>query len=426
MGGQHALGRLRWDGLHDFDGSLVSGNLLPSRDPRRERPDSGPSRQSDDQPVIASKRLVNELRSTAVGEGFSLLGITPAVTSPGYPKLVQWIESGYAGEMSYFAEREDAYQHPNSILDGVRSIVALAMPYDAAFSQPLASGQGGIARYAWSGIDYHDTVHPKLKRLCRLLVDAVPSSRARGVVDTAPLMEREVAELAGLGWRGKNTLLLNKTLGSYFFLACLLTDIELPYDSPHESAHCGTCTACLDACPTDAFPQAGVLDASRCISYLTIEHRGSIPMELRDGIGQWLFGCDVCQEVCPWNRKLTRRAERPPASLNALNLHELFDISDDEFRQRFRRTPLWRSRRRGLLRNAAIVLGNQRDAGAIAALTRGLADDEPIVRGASAWGLGKVGGTEALQALSDRRDVESEIAVRQEIRLALGRADLGK
>ncbi len=232
-------------------------------------------------------------------------------------------------------------------------------------------------------------------------------------------MEREVAELAGLGWRGKNTLLLNKFLGSYFFLACVLTDIELPHDSPHESSHCGTCTACLDACPTDAFPQPGVLDATRCISYLTIEHRASIPMDLREGIGDWLFGCDVCQEVCPWNRKASRDAVRPTKPLDKLNLADLFSLGDDDFRQRFRKTPLWRTRRRGILRNAAIVLGNQADAAGLPALRLGLNDHEPIVRGACAWALGRIGASASIEALQARDAVETDQEVCREIKAAL-------
>lgn len=201
----------------------------------------------------------------------------------------------------------------------------------------------------------------------------------------------------------------------------MLTDIELPYDSPHESSHCGTCTACLDACPTAAFPQPGVLDATRCISYLTIEHRDSIPVELREGIGDWLFGCDVCQDVCPWNRKPSRNAVRPSESLDKLNLADLFSLGDDEFRQRFRKTPLWRTRRRGILRNAAIVLGNQSDTVGLPALRLGLNDHEPIVRGASAWALGRIGGSESQQALQARGEIETDQEVRNEITAALDR-----
>lgn len=339
--------------------------------------------------------------------------------SVGFPSLVQWIESGYAGQMHYFDSRRDAYRHPDAVLQGVRSLVMLAVPYAAAPNPPLPHGHGRIARYAWSGDDYHDVIHAKLKQLCQRIEAAWPDSRNRGVVDTAPLLEREVAQLAGLGWPGKNTLLLNKQQGSYFFLACLLTDQELPYDQPHHASHCGNCTACLDACPTDAFTQPGVLDARRCISYLTIEHRGPIDRELREPMGSWLFGCDVCQEVCPWNRKRTRAEATNNAPLVSVDAMELFSLTEETFRQRFRRTPLWRPRRRGILRNAAIVLGNQPNEESVVPLTRGLHDDEPVVRGAAAWALGRIGSPRAIAALESRQPLETDAEVSNEIAAAL-------
>jgi len=369
--------------------------------------------------VTEAQRLLDVLRRTAGDEGFTLCGVAPAVASPGFPQLVRWIESGFAGAMSYFSDRQDAYRDPSAVLPGARSIIVLAYPYTASDHKAISSGEGKVARYTWDRVDYHDSIHPKLKRLCRVLTEADPNAQARGIVDTAPLMEREVAQLAGLGWRGKNTLLLNKSLGSYFFLACVLTNLELPVDASHESSHCGTCTACLEACPTDAFPQPGVLDATRCISYLTIEHRDSIPVEMRAGIGQWVFGCDICQEVCPWNRKRSRREDRPSDPLDRLNLSDLFTLDDNAFRNRFRKTPLWRTRRRGVLRNAAIVLGNQAHAAAVPALSAGLNDVEPVVRSASAWALGRIGNSKSRQALQSRRQIETDCEVRDEISTAL-------
>jgi len=225
--------------------------------------------------------------------------------------------------------------------------------------------------------------------------------------------------LAGFGWRGKNTLLLNKQLGSYFFLCCLLTDVQLPIDTPHQSSHCGTCRACLDACPTDAFPQPGVLDATRCISYLTIEHRGPIPMELREGVGDWLFGCDVCQEVCPWNNKRSRNETADDDTIGLIDLGELFDLTDEQFRARFRKTPFWRVKRRGILRNAAIVIGNSGSDQYLTALRKGLEDDESIVRGASAWALGKIATGESIGILRQRQTIESDTQVLTEIQQAL-------
>ena len=298
----------------------------------------------------------------------------------------------------------------------------LALNYRTAEPQEPSRGEGRISRYAWGEGDYHDVIHKRLRRIVAWMSNAMPEAKARGVVDTAPLLEREFAQLAGLGWIGKNTLLLNQQAGSWFFLAAMLTDCELKYDASHETDHCGTCRACLDACPTDAFPQPYVLDATKCISYLTIELRKSIPHQLRDGIGDWLFGCDVCQDVCPWNNHAPTSNEAafaPQPDHDPIDLASLFSLTDDQFRARFRKTPLWRSKRRGILRNAAIVLGNQRDSNAIPALIRGLEDAEPLVRAACAWALGAINETIAVEALQKQLECEKNASVRQEIRAAI-------
>jgi epoxyqueuosine reductase len=223
----------------------------------------------------------------------------------------------------------------------------------------------------------------RLNRLLAWVQHEAPGCRGRGVVDTAPLLERDFARRAGLGWIGKNTMLINKHRGSYFLLGALLLDLELTPDEPHTASHCGTCTACLDACPTGAFTGPGWLDARKCISYLTIELRSSIPEELREGVGDWLFGCDVCQEVCPWNRKDTTQPE-------AVDAREVLSLTDEEFRRRYRGTALFRTKRRGLVRNAAVVLGNAGDPAALPALRRLLDDPDEVVREAAAWAIERV------------------------------------
>lgn len=377
--------------------------------------------------------LTQLLRERALDSGFNLFGIAPAVASAGFHQLTDWIDAGYSAGMDYIPQRIEAYKHPAGVLPGVQSIIALAFPYDRMPKQQVDAGRGRVARYAWSGSDYHDIIHPKLKLLCRLIGEAVPGSSSRGVVDTAPLMEREIASLAGLGWRGKNTLLLNRFEGSYFFLACVLTSVELPSSEPHESSHCGTCTACLDACPTDAFPKPGVLDANRCISFLTIENRDSIQTELRSGIGDWVFGCDICQEVCPWNRKPARSPAQTVMPQDGedfrdLVLNDLFTMSDESFRKRFRKTPFWRTRRRGMLRNAAIVLGNQTPVSSFSVLAAALADADAIVRQSVAWAIGQFGLQEqhraaASAALATALARELDESVRSEIRIAQQRLE---
>ena len=234
------------------------------------------------------------------------------------------------------------------------------------------------------------------------------------MVDTAPLLERDFARAAGLGWFGKNTMLINKRQGSWLFLAGLLTDVELEPDAPHETSHCGTCTRCLEACPTQAFPEPYVLDARKCIAYLTIELDGPIPAALREGVGEWLFGCDICQDVCPWNKKSPVKndaAFRPRADLNPADLISLLDLDEEAFARQFGPTALARPGRAGVLRNAAIVLGNQRDERAVPALCRSLGDADPVVRGAAAWALGQIGGAQPLEALKSRLGVEDNATV---------------
>jgi len=366
--------------------------------------------------------LTSLIRHQAHQLGFSAVGICPAVTPTGLHRLHDWLDAGYAGQMQYLEDRRDAYAHPRHVMDGVQSIVMLALNYKSEPIPPLAEGQGRVSRYAFGELDYHDWIHARLKQFKKAIGQWEPDAKVRGVVDTAPLLEREFAQLAGLGWIGKNTMLLNKQLGSLFFLAAILIDRELVYDDPHTASHCGTCTACLTACPTDAFPEPGVLDATRCISYLTIELRDEIPLELRPGMHDWVFGCDVCQDVCPWNTKapLSEHEAFFPASDRApLELRSLFTMTDDDFQQRFRKTPLWRTRRRGILRNAAIVLGNQPHADNLEALTRGLTDEEWLVRGASAWALGQHDSPEAARQLARQSQAEANEQVRREIEQAL-------
>lgn len=373
--------------------------------------------------------LTAKLRAKAQALGFGLVGVAPAVTPEGVMRLDEWLSRGYAGEMGYLAGRRDAYQHPDRLLDGARSVVMLGLDYRTAEPETPQPGQGRVSRYAWGDRDYHDVIRPKLHALADSLREWAPGADARGVVDTAPLMERDFARLAGLGWIGKNTLLLNRERGSWLFLAALVTDTLLEYDAPSTTDHCGTCTACLDACPTNAFPSPRVLDASRCISYLTIEAPGLPSEDLRDGVGDWLFGCDVCQEVCPWNRFAPRASEEafePLATTNPCDLFELFDLSDDAFRQRFKQTPLWRPKRRGLLRNAAIVLGNTKPDGGEAPLAKGLRDPEPLVRSAAAWALGVYSTNRSLVVLQNHLEIEEDQSVLIEIRATLANGLLGE
>ena len=372
-----------------------------------------------------TKKLTNSLKTEAQRLGFDLVGACPAVTASGFSNLLQWIENGYAGEMEYIERRKEAYRHPKFVLDGAVSILMLGTGYNTLAAADTNPGQGRISRYAWGDADYHDLIHGGLKQLRKFAESENPELVCRGVVDSAPLLEREFAQLAGLGWAAKNTLLINRQMGSWFFLSALLLDQPLEYDEPFLKNHCGTCTACIEACPTDAFVSPSVLDATKCISYLTIEHRSPIPIELRNQMEDWIFGCDVCQDVCPWNRKAPVTDEpcfQPTENQNPVDLVSLFDLDDDSFRARFRKTPLWRAKRRGILRNAAIAMGNQPVETNLPALRKGLNDVEPLIRGAAAWALGQhlaQGFSSAADLLNSRKATEEMVEVSREIELAL-------
>ena len=301
----------------------------------------------------------DELKRTADTLGFDLVGIAPAVSPPGFHPLLEWIDSGYAADMEWIDRRRDAYRHPDGVLTGTRSVMVAAMNYHNR--EPLP-GTARISRYAWSGHDYHDVLRHRLGKLAEVLHARVPESRTRIIVDTAPLLERDFARLAGIGWFGKNTMLINRRIGSWFFLGAILTTAELKCDEPWSGDHCGTCVRCLDACPTDAFPKPYVLDSSRCISYHTIENRsGEIPDDLAEHFGDWVFGCDICQEVCPWNRFAPPDSDllfHPRSDLHAATPQSLLDLSEQEFQAQFRGTPLERTGHQAIRRNAQIAMRN--------------------------------------------------------------------
>ncbi len=358
-----------------------------------------------------------DLKHQANQQGFRWIESIDSIDAPGFERFQTWIQHGYHGSMSYLADRQSAYKNPRSILEQSKTIVMLAMPYTPAASlrkHPSRTeadsnvednrddmrdfGRGRVAAYASGDQDYHDVIHIRLRALKKWLSCRVPGSIVRGVVDTAPILERDFAAAAGLGWIGKNTLLLRKDAGSYFFLAALLTDItfeESKHEKPYaiSSDHCGTCTACLDACPTQAFVEPRVLDATRCISYLTIEHRGNIEESLREKMGNWVLGCDVCQQVCPWNRMavtetLEELSSKP--SMQAIDLIEILQMSEDEFRAKYRSTPLWRPKLRGMQRNAMIALANQKCASAIAWIKPFQNNKDSILSETANWAIARI------------------------------------
>ncbi|HEU5193569.1 MAG TPA: tRNA epoxyqueuosine(34) reductase QueG [Methylomirabilota bacterium] len=326
--------------------------------------------------------LTEAVKAKALGLGFERVAIGPADALAHARQFEQWLEAGYGEGMEWIEESRDIRLEPARLLPGVRSAVTVAMHYGPREDHP---SWDVVSRYA-RGADYHNVMRPRLHVLRDYLSEAAGAG-CRASLDTSAVLERDLAAAAGLGWIGKNTNLIAPRAGSYFFIGTVLTTAELVPDGP-VADHCGTCTACLEACPTGAFPRPWVLDARRCLAYLTIEHHGDIPDELKAHVSDWLFGCDVCQDVCPWNRKapLAREPELAP-SAPLESLETLLGLDDAAFRARFRGTALFRAKRAGLARNAALVLGNRGERAAAPALRRALQDPDEGVRKAAAWAL---------------------------------------
>lgn len=310
-----------------------------------------------DHPQVSLEQLI---KAQAFGLGFDLVGIAtlgPAETSDAF---AEWLSHGYAGDMDYLPRGASKRRDTREPFPGASSAIAVGLNYGGT------APSGPVARYA-RGDDYHEVMWDKLDLLHRW-IEAQLSRPIRGkaYVDTGPILERDLARKAGLGWFGKNTNLINPELGSFFFIGSLLLDLDLASDAPFATDHCGSCTRCLDACPTQALVAPGVLDATRCISYLTIEARGEIAAELRDSVGSLLYGCDICQDVCPWNVKFSRDASQPGfvpreaiAGKDARTLaREILAMDDNEFREKFKGSPMKRAKLKGLKRNAAVVLAN--------------------------------------------------------------------
>ena len=337
--------------------------------------------------------LTDRIRAEAARLGFAACGIAPAADNPVWAaRLEQWLADGNNGSMEWMETRAEQRKGPQSLWPGARSVIALGMSYAPA-ADPLAlakaSERARISVYAQGG-DYHDVIKRALKALARWLVAEVPGTELKVFVDTAPVMEKPLGEAAGIGWQGKHTNLVSQTHGSWLFLGAIYTSLELEPDTSHEN-RCGTCIACQDACPTDAFPAPYQLDARRCISYLTIEHKGPIPHEFRQALGNRIYGCDDCLAVCPWNRfakaAAANKAFLPRAELAAPRLAELLALDDTGFRALFAGSPVKRIGRNRFARNCLYAAGNSGASALMAPVQRLLADPDPAVAEAASWAL---------------------------------------
>jgi epoxyqueuosine reductase len=381
--------------------------------------------------VLTPQEVSERIRQKAREMGFGAVGIAPVRPSDHGDAYARWIGQEMHGEMAYLA-REDAVarrRDPAVLVPGARSAVVVALEYFNADAEPAAPAdpsRGVVARYARND-DYHELMKERLIALQDWINAELLPVHGRAYVDTGAVLERELAQRAGLGWHGRNTMLIQPQKGSYWFLGVVLLDVELAYDAPFEKEHCGSCQACVTACPTGALlgrdaSGAPRMDARRCISYLTIELRGPIPRDLRPLIGNRVYGCDICQEVCPWNSFATPSAEEAflaREGLDGPSLIEWMTMTQEQFSARFKGSPIKRAKRRGLLRNVDVALGNWGAPEAVPALAVALNDEEPLVRGHAAWALGRIGTEAARQALRGREAVEEDAWVISEIRSSL-------
>lgn len=351
---------------------------------------------------MTGDHLSDWIVATAQEAGFDLCAITPALAAPRASQFYRWLDAGYHADMEWLSREPHRRADPARVLPGVKSMVVVGLSYYVAepdpawWNDPL---RGRIARYAWAP-DYHDRMTPMLAALGRAIEEkAGRAISMRWYVDTGPVLEREHAERAGLGFIGKNTLLISPKVGSYMLLGEILLDLELPprggANDSEKAGTCGSCRRCQDICPTHAFPAPWILDSNQCISYLTIEHKGSIPEALRTKMGRWIYGCDECQSVCPWVKQFSA----PPARLEyaklnpdvaAPSLLELMALDARGFNERFKGYPMRRTKRRGVLRNVAIALGNSGRPEAVPALERALEDAEPLIAEHARWALGQL------------------------------------
>jgi epoxyqueuosine reductase len=340
---------------------------------------------------VSSAPIESLIKAQALGLGFDLVGITTLGPAPTAREFEKWLENGYAGDMSYLERGAEKRRDTRLPFPDATSAIVVGLNYDGT------SRSGPVARYA-RGNDYHEIMWAKLDSLHSWIESQVGKEiPGKSYVDTGPILERDLARNAGLGWFGKNTNLINPDLGSYFFIGALLVELELAPDAPFEADRCGTCTRCLDVCPTSALVEPRVLDATRCISYLTIESRHGIAEDLREAVGTLIYGCDICQEVCPWNIRFSRALAEPAlaprdaiAERSARDLaRDILAMDDVAFRETFRDSPMKRAKRTGLARSAAVVLGNIGNAEDRGVLESALEDPDPIVREHAAWAIGR-------------------------------------
>ena len=377
------------------------------------------------------KSLTDHIKAEANRLGFQLVGVTTPTPPPHYDVYTAWLNAGRYGEMNYLASERSRQRRaaPLRILPECQSVLMLGVRYPVPELVVPPSGGliGKVSSYAW-GDDYHAILIERMKQLLGFIEKKIGDTFPHlSYTDTGAILERDLAQRAGLGWIGKNTCLINPGLGSFFFLAEILLGIELEFDKPFEFDHCGTCTRCLQACPTKCLLPDRTMEASRCISYLTIELKGAIPIDLRPLVGNWIFGCDICQQVCPWNQRFASLEGDPMFTkrkgITTPDLVQELQLTSDRFKHKFAGSAIKRAKRAGYLRNVAVAIGNTANtqssdirAEAINALSHAIrVDPEPLVRGHVAWAMGRIGGEHAKHFLTAAVELETDPSVLSEI-----------
>ena len=364
--------------------------------------------------------LTTFIKDKALELGFDLVGISPVGSFPENQFYKEWLNKGFSGKMKYLERNPEKRQDIQNVLPGAKSVISCAMNYNTDYpysTEKTDKTKGWISRYAW-GDDYHDTITDKLGVLMSYISsETTEDITSKLYVDTGPVLERNYGKYAGVGWVGKNTCLINQEIGSWIFLGEIITNIELEYDTVVPD-RCGTCTRCIDACPTDAIIEPYVLDSRLCISYLTIELKDKIPTDLREGIGNNIYGCDICQDVCPWNKRahVSDKLEfEPREELFNPNLSYISRLSVEDFRKQFKGSPIKRTKRRGLLRNTVVAMGNSGEKDFLPFILECLEDEEPLVRAHALWALWKIDGSKSKDILVNHKQTETDEIVIDEI-----------
>ncbi|GIW46574.1 MAG: epoxyqueuosine reductase [Deltaproteobacteria bacterium] len=364
--------------------------------------------------------LTRSIKEKALEIGFDLVGISPVGPFPESLFFKEWLSEGFNGEMKYMERNSDRREDVRRVFPEARSVISCGLNYNTEYPYSINKvdkQRGWISRYAW-GDDYHEVIKDRLSKLLGFIREVSPVEvKALIYVDTGPVLERVYGRYGGIGWIGKNTCLINQKIGSWIFIGEIITNLELNYDSPVPD-RCGTCRRCIDACPTGALVKPYVLDSRLCISYLTIELKGKIPVELREKVGNNVFGCDICQDVCPWNRRAKSSRETsflPRESLFNPELSSLSELTEEDFKKVFRKSPVKRAKRRGFIRNVLVAMGNSGNKRFIPHVKRLLKDADPLVRAHAVWALWKLEGKDALETIKGLLAKEHDPMVREEI-----------